>query len=173
MQLYPTLTPTEETELRLLFRCVNEKRWRKLRADDFYQLYVDEVGSPQDLVLSTHVYDSSTYGTCCVYEIENGLAVLEAPTGRFSLFESEARCLARDHINAWADFARGYWTLAVPQEPGMYLVKPLTGDKQSVRELKRLDNRLRDWTRGDPLPRVGLVSEWRGYWWMPPLPKLP
>jgi hypothetical protein len=157
----------------LLYRCVSEHRWRKLRLDDFSRLYVDEVGDASDIALSTHSFDSSTYGTCCVWVLENGLAVLEAPLGRFSLFETKARADARDHINAWAEFARGHWDSAVPQEPGVYFVKALDGHKQAVRELKRVDGRLKDVTRGEPLPRVGLVSEWRGYWWRPQVPKLP
>jgi len=167
------LRPTDELEHQLLFRCLSEHRWRKLRLDDFSRLYVDEIGDPLDLVISTHSFDSSTYGTCCIWLLENGLAVLEAPLGRFSLFETKARCAARDHINAWASFARGCWTLDVPQEPGLYFVKPLEGPKQTVRELKRIDGRLKDVTRGEPLPRVGLVSEWRGHWWFPQIPKLP
>jgi hypothetical protein len=152
---------------------VNEKRWRKLRADDFCLLYADEVGCLDDLAVSSHCLPSSAYGPCCVWLLENGLVVLEAPQGRFSLFESEARCKARDHINAWADFARGYWADTTPQEPGLYFVKSLDGIKQAVRELKRVNERLRDVTLGAPVPRVGLVSEWRGLWWLPKLPTLP
>lgn len=154
-------------EDRLLYRCVSETRWRKLKQDDFCRLYADEIGDILDAVLSTHHLDS-----CSIYVLENGLAVLEAPQGRFSLFETYERCRARDHINAWADFARGYWTLDTPQNPGLYVVKPLDHVKQSVRELRRVRERLRDVTPG-PVPRVGLVSEWRGYWWLPKLPSLP
>lgn len=152
---------------------MHEKRWRKLRQEDFCQLYVDEVSALEDVCRETHVFASSTYGTCCVYELENGLAVLEAPLGRFSLFETEARYKARAHIDAWADFSRGYWTLEVPQEPGLYMCKPRDGGPQTVRTLTRTLGRLRDVTRGEPAPRVGLVSEWRGYWWTPALPALP
>lgn len=172
-RLTPLLTPVELTEYTLLYRCVHEKRWRKLRSEDFCLLYVDEVGSLDDTALSSHSFASSTYGPCCAWLLDNGLVVLEAPQGRFSLFESEARCKARDHINAWADFARGCWTLSVPQEPGLYFVRPLDHGRQTVRELKRINERLRDTTLGAPVPRVGLVSEWRGHWWLPKLPTLP
>lgn len=166
-------SPVEELEQKLLYRCVSETRWRKLKAEAFYQLYVAEVGSPSDSVVAFHSLLSATYSTCVVYELENGLAVLEAPLGRFSLFETEARCKARDHINAWAEFARGRWTLDVPQEPGLYFVRPLEPGMQTVRRLQRTNGRLKDVTVGEPMPRVGLVSEWRGYWWVPQLPLLP
>ena len=169
-----TTTPVEELEARLLYRCVSETRWRKLTAEEFLPLYVAEVGSPSDTVIAHHILTSATYGSCAICHLENDLAVLEAPLGRFSLYETEARCRARDHINAWADFARGYWTLQVPQEPGLYFVKPAEdGGPQTIRELRRTNSRLRDVTRGFPLPRPGLVSEWRGYWWIPKVPQLP
>lgn len=169
----PLTSLTEQLEQTLLYRCVSETRWRKLKQEFFLQLYVDEIGDENDLALSTHVIDSSTYGPCSLFVLENGLVVLESPQGRFSLYETEARARARDHVNAWADFARGYWTLATPQESGLYFVKSLDHARQAVRELAMVRGRLKDTTKGEPLARVGLVSEWRGYWWMPKVPRLP
>lgn len=134
---------------------------------------MDEVGDPSDLALTTHHLDSSTYGPCSIWLLESGLVVLEAPPGRFSLFESEARARARDHINNWADFARGYWSADVPSEAGLYFVKPLDSNALLVRELKRVNEKLRDVTKGEPAARPGLVTEWRGLWWLPSIPRLP
>src|ERR1700761_1737299 len=143
---------TDQIEATLLYRCLSEKKWRDLPAAVFIARYEEEV-SEQDVVTGVHVADLPSYGLCAVYELLDGLVVLERANGKWSLFENEVRARDRDHKKAWAEFIRGRWSSRVPTEPGLYFVRDKDLGKRSVRELKIINGRLKDVSGG--MVRVG------------------
>lgn len=159
----------EDIQHKLLYRCLSEKRWRLLDSKSFYQRYEEEVGELSDFTQG-QAADLPLFGVCTIYQLPDGLTALEEPNGKWSLYESEERARSRDHFKAWSEFARGQWTLRCPMEPGLYFVKDKDLGKRSVRELKVVNGRLKDVT-GGPV-RVGLVTEWQGYWYVPVIPPL-
>lgn len=162
----------QDIEETLLFRCVSESQWSALSGEKFWPKYAEEVSNLNDLVCEWHVATLPTYGACVVYGLTNGYVILESlgkSQVKFSLFESAARADSRDHTKRWNDFARGHWTVKVPQEPGKYFVCDREFGAQSIRELVRVNGVLRD-TQG--FTRPGKVSEYMGYWYLPALPAL-
>jgi hypothetical protein len=150
----------------LLFRLVNET-WRGLTFDEFFKRYKNEVSSLTDTVYRFHYDPSGTE----LYELHNGMVAVCTKNGRWSLWETRQRAEQRDHERAWGEFSRGTWTKTVPSEEGQYFVRDRDTGRRSVRELKRVSGRLLDVSGG--MVRLGKVSEWKGDWWTPKVPRLP
>lgn len=149
-----------------LYRLVSEE-FKNLREASFKKKFAEDVSEhPADLepveVLRYKKYD--------VHVLPIGLAVQITHSGRWSLYECEWRALERDHLAAWANFARGHWTLETPTQEGMYFAKSRDG-RRYVREIRRSKGRTVDVSGG--LVRPGEVTTWLGYWWSERIPSLP
>lgn len=107
-----------------------------------------------------------------IFEIPNDYYVIRDRIGRLSLFESVSRTAYREHLSAWADFARGCWLENPPNRPGVYPTRDKQGCRGRDRELREIDDRLVD-VSGGFVPQ-GKITTWVGSWWshaMPPLPE--
>lgn len=162
----------EDVQHDLLYRCVDEHRWRDLTAACFARRFADEVSSLSESIVSTHDVDLPNYGNSTVYRLGIGYTVLVTARDKWSLFEEYTRVKANDHLHAWARFSRGAWVARTPRAPGLYFVRDRQRERQSVRELRLENGRLRDTTAREYLP-PGVVSNWNGEWWEPALPALP
>lgn len=100
---------------------------------------------------------------------------------QWAAFETLERAGARKLHAAWAVFARGFWTLNCPKEPGVYpacakslAISPLTPFtvpiEWQLRRLQRIEGAVRDVTEFTPSTHRTL---WRGYWWSEALPQMP
>lgn len=150
----------------LLGRLVNES-WRGLAFDEFFRRYKKEVSDLTDTVRAFH-YDASGLE---IYELHNGFVVVCTKNGRWSLWETAQRAAQRDHERSWGEFSRGYWSSSPPKEEGQYFARDRETGRRSLRELRRVQGRLLDVSGG--MVRLGQVTEWRGDWWLPAVPKLP
>lgn len=149
----------------LTYKLVSE-RLKGCKADDFAKRYEEDVSDLSDLCVAQHFVAGTE-----IYVLQNGfVAVYRCRSSRWSLYESQNRVEAREHLSNWANFARGVWTNKTPQEEGVYFVRDLEG-RRSVRELARVGGRLRDISGG--FVGAGKVTEWRGDWWLPRVPALP
>ena len=134
--------------------------------DKFVGVFTDAFDPPEAVTCGRPV----DLGDRIAYPIGSTHWVLDTPLG-WSFWESAAETAWRTHIAAWADFARGTWTLTVPTKPGTYPVKD------------RSHNRCKDHTflqKGDRVYDVdsGFLSgnrrtNWVGYFWTLPYPALP
>jgi hypothetical protein len=147
-------------------------RFGGLDEEAFKTKFADEVGELEDEdVLGIHTVELPHYGVSNIWILKNGLTVLESAKGKYSLFESRARIAERDHINAWARYARGTWTRRVPREPGTYATRTLDGKRGKDRELRLVRDRLVDIT--DSFVPLGKTTTWQGEFWSEKLPTLP
>lgn len=149
----------------LTYKLVSE-RLKGCKADDFAKRYEEDVSELSDLCVAQHFHDGLE-----IYVLQNGfVAVYRCRSARWSLYETQERVEAREHLSNWANFARGCWVRRVPTEPGVYFVRDLEG-RRSLRELARVNGRLRDISGG--FVGAGKVTEWRGDFWSHSLPGLP
>lgn len=139
--------------------------FKNLTQDEFTRRYDDEVGDSTEPVRGAH-----TIGNDVLYELPGGLTAVCSGSARWSLYESEARVLERDHLAAWAEFARGYWSETAPKDAGTYFVKDRDLGKRTVREIIRREGKLMDVSGGKLNP--GQVTAFAGYWWLPAVPQL-
>jgi len=155
-----------------LFHCVDDT-WFNLPPESFWGRYDSEVAPVEELegsVVETLAADFPIYGPGVVRVLKNGLSILETSKG-LSLFETQVRYKYRTHTSAWAEFARGFWSQKPPKAPGRYFVKDLSEGILSVRQIKKVGERVVDVSGG--LVRPGVVTEYQGFWWMPKIPVLP
>ena len=161
----------EQIQHDLLYRCVDENRWRNLTQACFTRRFRDEVAGLDDAVVSTHdAYLPIYRAHCTVYLLQTGYSVLVAGDN-WSLFEAAERVKRNALIKQYADYIRGCWMPHPPNKPGHYAVRARDGS-QSYRELQLVDGRLRDVTAREYLP-PGVTTQWQGDWWHMPLPRLP
>lgn len=152
----------------LLFRPVIEDLGPKKFAEEFE----DNVQFLHEAVCVRYVYAAiPNKGRCEIFVMHNGIVVVCSERNRWSAYECEARVEAAQFHTSWMAFTRGAWTLRVPQEEGMYFVKDRELGRRSVRELVRVNGRLKDISGGFVAP--GKVTTWQGFWWDTPIPALP
>lgn len=143
-----------------------------LAREAFEAAYADQVG---DLAAETVLEERSAivpfYGTCKLKVLVGGLVILSNRKKRFWLFETRARVEEREHLRAWAEFARGRWVAMPPSEAGTYPTRDCEGGRAPDRTFVRVRGALKDTTRG--FVSGDKVTEWRGDRWSVPYPKLP
>ena len=117
------------------------------------------------------VTKSEPHGDRIFHFILGGLVAIEDEKGNWSLFESANTTAHRLHIDAWAEFSRGFWSPEVPDKAGTYPTRDKAKRRSTDRELRLFGDQLKDVTRGFVGP--GKVSEWVGDWWSVAYPPLP
>lgn len=154
--------------------------------DHFRAQYLDDV-DPRgfDVADATkEITSTDDSGTMHVYLMPAGIAVArfesedkKKPT-KWAAFETKERVERAAHLARWAEFARGSWTRACPNEPGRYMVArrdthvpastpfPVYVDTE-WREFQRVEGVVRDVTTHCP---AHVRTEWQGYFWSEPLP---
>lgn len=142
-----------------------------LTHEEFTAKWEDEVGDPvQEMCTKSFELKIPKRGKCTIHVLRGGLVALEDGKKKWSAYETLERVSEREYLAAWADFARGYWTSAVPTEEGTYPTRDLEGRRATDRVLRKHQGRLIDVTRG--FVSCGKATEWRGQWWSAKFPKL-
>ena len=168
-----------------LSRFLHRKIFSTAARDHFAAQYIDDVdpdGFRVDETTETHSSTDDT-GTMTVYVVHNGIAVAHFVAAddfseKWAAFETKARVQERALHGRWADFARGRWTRACPEQPGTYPVVALSAAVADVvpftvytdfelRKLARVEGEVVDVTHYRP---SAVRTEWQGWWWSEPLP---
>lgn len=105
-----------------------------------------------------------------LYPVGSTHVVVESDLG-WSLFESAAETARREHLAAWADFARGFWTHRVPTVPGTYPVRDRSGNRGRDHVFVSRGDRVLDTDSG--FLRPGVATNYVGSFWSMPYPTLP
>lgn len=132
----------------------------------FSKMLADIYDAPEDVVPGPGVVcDGRTY-----YPIGSTHYVVEGPQG-WGFFESAEETAWREHVTAWADFARGYWRPGPPTKPGTYPVRNRSGHRTRDHVVIQRGDRVLDVDSGYVAP--GRVTNFVGDWWSLPYPSLP
>lgn len=138
---------------------------------DFADLYEDRVGDlDTEVVQREYTAPLVNYGRCRVHVFVGGLVHVRNRGGKNWLFETEARVEAREHIAAWADFARGHWTDTAPTTPGTYPTRRRDGVRGPDHTFQLIGGNVRDTVGYVP---SGRATQWLGDFWSVAYPSLP
>lgn len=169
-----------------LSRLLHRKLFVTQHQDHFRAQYLDDVDSEgfhEEAALGRESYTDGV-SEIFVWIMPGGISVArfvaKGEPERWAAYETLERVERAKHIARWADFARGYWTLRCPQEPGTY---PVTAKSSAIprstpfavmidfglRKLQRVEGHVRDVTEFTPSTHRTL---WQGYWWSEAIPMM-
>lgn len=150
-----------------LFRLL--PRFSGLKRDVFMARFLDEVGDLADEVVTGSYSTRSPKREITVYA--GGLVLVVGAHDKLSLYETQTRVEEREHIAAWAEFARGHWSAVVPSEPGVYPTRDAERRRGDDHMLILHGGQLRDLNSGYLVGET--VTNWRGEFWSVCYPRLP
>ena len=134
--------------------------------DDLLDTYEQEIADVDGVYVrqTRALRDGSTW-----YDLSDGVTLLFTRGGVWYAYESDKRLREREYYRQWAAFARAGWTRQPPTRPGVYPTMTLEGTRASDRRFGRALGGVRDLSGFAP---YGKITEWKGYFWRLPYPKL-
>ena len=168
-----------------LTRLLHRKIFYTKHLEHFKAQYLDDVdpeGFCDDSALGVEEHETPL-ARIKVFIMPGGICVAFArgvDGVQWAAFETLERVEHRKQLAKWAVFARGFWTLKCPTEPGIYPVMAKSAAiprntpfavhmEWQTRRLQRVEGTVRDVSEFTPATHRTL---WRGYWWSEALPQM-
>src|SRR5688572_13225338 len=82
-----------------------------------------------------YVFKTERIGDRDFHYLYGGIVAVTDDNDKWSLYETADKTATDTHINAWADFARGFWRKGPPDKPGLYPTRDRTENRSADRRI--------------------------------------